>query len=254
MKNNNDSHNKLESCERMTLGHAQEIVEIEHMERYKFIAPLVVGKVVGDIACGSGYGSALLAKSGAQRVSGFDISDLAVAYAKANYAANNLHFLVDNAEYLETVDDDTFDLVVSFETIEHLPNVGAYLRTLYRVLRPEGALFVSTPDRHFSTLYYLRGRPNHPFHLREYSKKEFIGVLSQYFRVDNCYGQAYIPHPLPFWPLQVTLKASCYLLRQWGAYKFIRSIYQIGYGLQVQRSAPRWPSLARFWLAQCTKP
>src|SRR5687768_2236578 len=110
--------------ERMTLGgHFPAHVEREHFERYKHAAPYVRGLRVLDLACGSGYGSHHLATSGAQSVLGADISSEAVEFARSHFVRDNLRFEVGDAQNLTIVDDASMDAVISFETIEHLPDV-----------------------------------------------------------------------------------------------------------------------------------
>jgi ubiquinone/menaquinone biosynthesis C-methylase UbiE len=242
------------SCERMTPGHFPVDVELEHFLRYAYLKPFVAGKDVADIACGSGYGSKLLADAGARSVVGMDLDQDAIDYARRHYPADNLHFETGNAENLANLPDASFDMVVSFETIEHLNHVEDYLVEVRRILRPGGDYIVSTPDRRLaSTLYPLRGRPNNPFHVREFTRAELLQLLGEYFQVSECLGQAYIHPLLVFWPLQVFLKASCYAFQRLGAYRAVRRIYHYGSGFEVRQEAPGRGNVARFWVVRCRK-
>ena len=116
-----------------------------------------------DAACGTGYGSALLADT-ARTVVGADIARDAVDYARGHFPAPNLRLAQADCLALP-FSDGRFDLVVAFEIIEHLENPEAFLAELRRVLDPSGVLILSTPNR----LYYTddRGEIN-PFHKREF--------------------------------------------------------------------------------------
>ena len=144
----------------------------EHRARYLFAQRFSSGKRVLDAACGSGYGSALLAEN-APVVFGVDIEREAVEYARLHYRSPKLHFAQSDCLALPCPAAH-FDLVVAFEIIEHLQDPAAFLRELRRVLHPAGILLLSTPNR----LYYTddRGEVN-PFHVREFSFPEFQEVL-----------------------------------------------------------------------------
>ena len=94
-------------------------VRYQHLERYRWAAKLVAGKRVLDVACGTGYGTALLANAGAAQVDGFDCSPEAVAFAKQTWALPNISFGVAITDRLP-VADGSYDCYVSFETIEHV--------------------------------------------------------------------------------------------------------------------------------------
>ena len=83
--------------ERLVPGKVDLELEVEHINRYIFASDLVKNKKVLDAACGTGYGTALLAQS-AERVFGIDISKEAISYAESNYSAKNVNFAVANIE------------------------------------------------------------------------------------------------------------------------------------------------------------
>ena len=182
------------TCERLMLGQISARTENEHLARYRFAMQLVKGLRVADIACGTGYGSQMLAEAGAKSVHGMDISEEAVAYARKNFNTPNLFCLAADAQELTTISDGEFDMVVSFETIEHLPDVNAYLDEIVRILRPSGTFLVSTPDRRIaSVLHCFLGHPKNPFHVREYTERELLDLLSTRFQIRACYGQGFVP-------------------------------------------------------------
>ncbi len=157
----------------------------EHYHRYAFARAAAIGKRVADVACGEGYGSALLAKV-ASEVVGLDISDQAIAHARARYATqSNLRFEQGDASAL-TWPDASFDLVTSFETLEHLHAQEDLVAGFARVLGAEGALLISSPDK--QTYSDERGFHNE-FHVRELYRDELLALLGRHFAVVRLYAQ-----------------------------------------------------------------
>lgn len=145
----------------------------EHIHRYRFACQFCQGKRVLDIACGEGYGSAALVASGAASVIGVDISPETVAHAKAKYGINAI---VGSAEAIP-IETGSVDLVVSFETIEHVPKPAKFVEEARRVLAPGGTLIISTPN----VEVYGSGNEKNPFHCSEMSKEEFLALLNPKF-------------------------------------------------------------------------
>jgi SAM-dependent methyltransferase len=157
----------------------------EHLHRYYFAANLVRGKEVLDLASGEGYGSMILAEA-ASRVVGVEIDPLAVEHARRRYAAPNLSFVEGSALDLRSVPEASFDVVVSFELVEHLSDHERLMSEISRVLRSDGLLIMSTPDRR---IYSEASGHVNPHHLRELSEAEFEDLLSRFFPHVAIFGQ-----------------------------------------------------------------
>ncbi len=164
--------------ERVIPGQVDADLLNEHLARYVFAARLARGKRVLDAGCGAGYGSAELMKS-ALSVLGVDVAADAVAYARDHYRLPNLQFEQASCTALPHP-DASFDLVVAFEVIEHLPAWREFLLEVRRVLAPSGQFIVSTPNK----LYYGESRGSagaNPFHTHEFEFSEFRNELAAFF-------------------------------------------------------------------------
>ena len=159
-------------------------IELEHLHRYLFACKAVAGKTVLDIASGEGYGSAMLAQT-AKKVIGVDISQDAVAHAQEKYQAKNLEFRVGSCAAIP-LDDASVDVVVSFETIEHLDQHESMMRQIKRVLRPGGVLVISSPDK---LQYSDKQNYSNPYHVKELYRDEFNKLLSSYYKKHHVFGQ-----------------------------------------------------------------
>jgi len=169
--------------ERVVPGKVEPDLWNEHLSRYYFAQPLMAGRNVLDVGCGTGYGSAILAES-ARSVLGVDISREAVGFAQKNYRQTNLRFLVSDCSRL-SVKPESVEGVVCFEVIEHLFDQEAFLREVRVVLKENGLLVISTPNRIF---YTEERNETNPFHTREFDFDEFSLCLRKYFaRVEICY-------------------------------------------------------------------
>jgi SAM-dependent methyltransferase len=147
-----------------------ELVHAQHLARYRFAAQLARGRRVLDAACGEGYGTAILAAAGASAAVGIDIDEPTVEHARSKYG---LEF--ERADVAELpFEDGSFDLVVSFETLEHVPDAARAIAEFRRVLADSGVLVASTPN---SDRYLV----DNEFHTREYTEQEFGVMLAPHF-------------------------------------------------------------------------
>lgn len=148
----------------------------EHLHRYAIARSVALGKRVLDIACGEGYGSELLARVSAE-VTGVDNDARAIAHASRKYERQNLRFVQGDCTDIPCV-DGSIDLVVSFETIEHIEGQERFLSEIKRILVPGGLLIISSPDK---GEYSASSAVANPFHRRELRHQEFSELLAAYF-------------------------------------------------------------------------
>jgi 2-polyprenyl-3-methyl-5-hydroxy-6-metoxy-1,4-benzoquinol methylase len=149
-----------------------ESIEAEHFARYRWATQFAAGRRVLDAGCGVGYGAVILAQSGASEVIGIDIAPNVVATA-AKAKLPNLVFAPGDVTRLP-YEDDHFDLVVCFEVIEHLAERDLALDEFRRVLRADGLLALSSPNRDIYP-------PGNPHHVHEYLPEELRAALQERF-------------------------------------------------------------------------
>ena len=166
-----------ESMGRTDIDEARDDNEVKHLARYKFAQGFIkkTDKVL-DCACGSGYGSKVLIER-ASKVIGVDISKEAISYAKKHYKDENIEFYEKSIDDL-MFKDDYFDVGVSFETIEHVPNdvASKFLKKLASWVKPGGVIVISSP-----MLRYIDGKPyiTNPYHINEMPKSEFLELCRE---------------------------------------------------------------------------
>ena len=161
-----------------------------HLSAYYFALPYVKGKDVLEIGFGDGYGANFLADS-ARSVKAVDVLEKNVALAANKYKKGNLEFKKTDTAYSGFA-DNTFDAVVSFQVIEHIPEdeIAGYLKSIKRVLKKGGRAFISTlnldknrkPNRPY---------PKNPFHVKEFTYKEFDSTVKLVFEDCRIHGLFY---------------------------------------------------------------
>ena len=153
----------------------------EHVYRYAFASHYVRGKKVLDIACGEGYGAAALLRAGASQVIGVDVSEMACAHANKKYGVDARQ---GSAEAIP-LNEGSVEAIVSFETIEHVPNPYRFLDECKRVLAPGGILVISTPNKGI----YRADNPANPHHCSEMTEEEFSSAIQARFQRMKLYTQ-----------------------------------------------------------------
>lgn len=165
--------------------HKNKLIYAEHVTRYLAAQSITKGKIVLDIASGSGYGTKLLSES-AQFVYGVDINETAINYSKKNYSAKNIEYLTGDGESIP-LDDNSVDVVVTFETIEHIKDYKKFMTEVSRVLKDDGLAIISTPN----DIEFSEG--NH-FHLHEFEYEELVSLVKQHFKNVDSYFQSTWKH------------------------------------------------------------
>ena len=158
---------------------------VEHWHRYHFAARWAKGRRVLDVACGEGYGTALLARHAAH-VTGVDLAPAAIAHARGTYAAlSNVEFVEASCTQMP-LPDASFDVVVSFETVEHITGQAEFLDEIARVLKPGGLVVLSCPNK----LEYSDKRDfANEFHVKELYREELAALVGARFPEMAWYGQ-----------------------------------------------------------------
>jgi len=171
----------------------QELNEIspwwgEHVHRYNEVIKQLKGNEnVLDIACGTGFGSNLLASKIDGNIIGGDLSAETIELCKNSWNANNLTFQVMDGTQLK-FEDNAFDVVVSFETIEHTTAFNEMITEFKRVTKKGGKLFISTPNKLINS---PSGVVTNPYHTQEWYYKEFVELLDAHFEKYQLFGQKY---------------------------------------------------------------
>jgi SAM-dependent methyltransferase len=173
--------------ERIVPGRTDRAETADHMARYGFAATRARG-ITLDLGSGVGYGAAITAA--AQSVNfliAFDISSRALAFGKGSYG-EKISFVTGDAGALPFCKDSR-ESVVCLDVIEPVPDAERVLREIARVLRPEGLLIVSTPNKWTTSPLYRR--PINPYHALEWYPSSFKKLVSKYFEVEEVLGQSW---------------------------------------------------------------
>ncbi|HLR51353.1 MAG TPA: class I SAM-dependent methyltransferase [Candidatus Avamphibacillus sp.] len=160
---------------------------IEHLARYHFASQFAEGRVL-DFACGTGYGTHIIAKKCKEKVSeviGVDKEKEALKYAEHTYYHPKSTFKQTDVADKNTPEQlGKFDYIVSFETLEHIQDEKQFLDNIYEMLYPGGTLILSTPFGEG------RGKPcKNPFHVHQLTEEEFQELFVNYASVSYYYQE-----------------------------------------------------------------
>ena len=163
-------------------------IKVDHLNRYYFAANIadLSSKTILDIASGSGYGSYIISEH-AEHVYGVDISQEAIEYSQEHYNKTNLTFIQGDACKIP-LKDRTIDMVISFETIEHTDAQETMISEIKRVLKPDGFLIISSPNK---KTYSDEPNYHNPFHKKELYTNELVELLHREFKSVILFEQNY---------------------------------------------------------------
>jgi len=170
--------------ERILLDKESPLMIARHFCAYKFAKDSVQDKEVLDIGCGEGYGADYLANY-AKSVQGIDYDQGVIAYAKNKYKKNNLNFAVLDIKNLDSIGKQ-FDIVCSFQNIEHIKETDKLLNNICKLLTENGVFICSTCNMKDASPG--RSTPFNRFHVKEYLIDEFKWMLRQHFSQVDIFG------------------------------------------------------------------
>jgi SAM-dependent methyltransferase len=185
-------------AERITPGTFEwDLYYVEHAQRHEFFASHCEGRNVLDAACGTGFGSQILLRGGAASVLGVDRSEEALAIARSRYAGSaGIDFRAADCESLDGL-GKKFDVVVSFETIEHLKHPERLVEGARKVLNAGGLFICSTPNILRHSLWVENTFVNQ-YHISEMHYADFEALLGRHFRIRSRFyqneSQGYLRH------------------------------------------------------------
>lgn len=157
------------------------LIFLRHLAAYYFVQPKAAGQRILDLGCGSGYGSAILAGTARQLVA-LDRSSIALDQARIYPLPDYVAASATNLPF----SNEAFDLVISFQVIEHIVQTNSYLREIVRILAPGGTFIVSTPNKTLRLLPFEP--PFNPYHVREFSSQSLRKTLAAWFSAVEIFG------------------------------------------------------------------
>ena len=164
----------------------------QHLQRYQFALDRIEGHRVLDLACGVGYGSYILSQAHERQVTGIDLDPGAIGYGQAHYQRSGLRLIVGDALRWRN-EAAPFDTIVSFETIEHLPDPAGFVAHVATLLKPGGRFLVSAPN----TLQHKRAPEpiENEFHISEPDYATFRSWLEPHFTIEAEWEQSPVGPP-----------------------------------------------------------
>jgi SAM-dependent methyltransferase len=150
---------------------------INGLDNYNYIKEICNGKNVLDIGCGFGLGGYFLFQNKTKSYIGIDINKDAIKYAKSHFESDKVKYFCSDAEKIKIKNE--FDIIVSFDVIEHLNNHFKYLENIKKLLKKRGLFILTTPNK-YSTLEQLNRIPI--YHKHEFYENEIKDLLLKYFK------------------------------------------------------------------------
>jgi SAM-dependent methyltransferase len=161
---------------------AGQAIFLMHVASYEFVVDFCRGKRVLDLGCGSGYGAAIISEVAAS-VHAVDVSADAIRFATQTYGRENITYSEIVSDAPLAFRDKEFDVVLSFQVLEHVHDDAAYLAEAARVLAPAGVMVLITPDRRHRLL--PGQRPWNRWHLREYGQDNLSTLVRRSFTIEQ---------------------------------------------------------------------
>jgi SAM-dependent methyltransferase len=164
----------------------------QHLQRYRFALQKLEGTRVLDMACGVGYGSYIMSQGRGREVTGIDLDKQAIEYGNKHYKRSGLRLVNADALHWQS-EGDPFDTVVSFETIEHLPNPQSFVSRVAKLIKPGGRFLVSAPNilQHQKAAEPIAN----PYHLNEPDHATLCTWLEPFFVVEEEWEQSTVVTP-----------------------------------------------------------
>ena len=163
-----------------------------HIYRYEFANKVLKKNSCSnilDIASGVGYGTNYLAENRYEKITGVDISEDSLDIAEKKFSHKNINFVKDDCNNLKTVNQQKYNGIVSFETLEHLTNFNYFVKELYHLLSDNGILIISTPNILVTEHY---SKDDWHYHEKEFTPQEFYDLLKDVgFNSVKLFGQKY---------------------------------------------------------------
>jgi 2-polyprenyl-3-methyl-5-hydroxy-6-metoxy-1,4-benzoquinol methylase len=166
-------------------------IEYDHKARYYFSLNYIKeGDIVLDAACGVGYGSKFIAdNTRCKKVVALDYSTQALQWAKEYFPSEKVSYLqanLESDEFISSLPSPIFDVVTSFETIEHLKDDKGFLERILKLLKPGGLLLISAPNEDLIPHQIAQNE----FHYRHYRPDELTAAVTEAgFHVVDVYTQ-----------------------------------------------------------------
>lgn len=156
------------------------LLYLRHLKAYEYAKDFVINKNVLEVGCGSGYGSKYLSKY-ANSITTIDIDNDSLEYSKNNNTNDNINYIHANILDGINIDENTYDVVISFQVIEHIDSIESklYLNEIKRLLKPNGIAIITTPNRLFRLHPFQK--PTNKYHKIEYSPSQLKKLLQKHF-------------------------------------------------------------------------